>query len=108
MMATLCSFKLLNGKVQKLSNPESSNTAENQSSLKLTVCNDVTLGVVHTASIVKKTSTAEAADDDGYSEHQAGTDDSQPHCHYLPATLHQMQEMRKMFPSFVSSRVKYS
>jgi hypothetical protein len=83
--------------VHKLSNPESGNRAENQFSLKLTVCDDVTFSVVHTASIVQGTSTPEAANDNGYSEHQARTDDSQPHCHYLSATLHQSQDMHKMF-----------
>jgi hypothetical protein len=56
----------------------------------------MTLGVVHTASIVQGTSIPEAANDNGYSEHQAGTDDSQPHCHYLSATLHRLQDMHKM------------
>jgi len=46
----------------------------------------MTLGVVHTTSIVQWTSTPEAAYDNGYSEHQAGTDDSKSHCHHLSAT----------------------
>jgi len=45
----------------------------------LTVCNDMTLRVVHVKCTVQRASTPETADDNCYGEHQAGADNCQCH-----------------------------
>jgi len=45
----------------------------------LTVCNDMTLRVVHVQRTVQRAPTPETADDNCYGEHQAGADNCQCH-----------------------------